>query len=232
MNILQQVKAMVWQNNTCAVCDKHTTADLLCPKCQDLLNSLTNCEQCGFFIADRANHHCAHSDHTAALLTCFPYDSAIKKQLFLLKYHNKPQIAARLAPLLAHRWQNFAHTVHADAIVPVPLHPQRLTERGYNQSTLLAKALTKELHLPIYSNAIKRIANTRPLHSLSAAERHESLKNAFAAGADIDKIKGKNIILLDDIITTGLTIGFCSEVLQKDGVNSVYALAVAGHLVK
>lgn len=233
MNIFQQIKAMVWQNNACAVCNKQPTAALLCADCQALLDGLVSCERCGFFFPVGTDHRCTRHHLADAHITCFPYAADIKTQLFQLKYHNKPQVAARFGSLLAHRWRTFAADhAPAEAIVTVPLHPKRMAERGYNQSTLLAKALTKELHLPIYSHAIERIANTRPLHSLSAAERRASLQNAFVPGADIDKIAGKRVILLDDIITTGSTIDCCAQILKNGGARSIYALAVTGHLVK
>lgn len=235
MDIFKQLRAFIWPNTNCAVCGKPQCRSLLCDDCQNLLNTLTVCPNCGSFTPNGhlSGHYCPHVANVNAVLTCFPYNSALKGRLRLLKYHNRPQIAADIAPLLLQRWQSFAANGYtADAIVPVPLHPARMAERGYNQSHLLAKALAAEVKLPVYANAVKRVKNTRPLHSLNPAERAANLQNAFAPGSDISKIKGKRIILLDDIITTGATVQHCAQILSEGGAVQVYALAAGGHLVK
>lgn len=235
MDIFRQIRAMIWQNNTCAVCGRPQAGALLCPKCRQTLAGLANCEHCGVFIPqDRlAGHHCAPPANPAALLTCYPYATPLKERLFDLKYHNRPQIAAALGPLLAARWQQFADgTLHADAIVPIPLHHSRQAERGYNQSELLAKALARELHLPVWPNAVCRTHNTQALHSQTPTERHQTLRTAFAPGRSIAKVRGQNIILLDDIITTGATMQYTAQILLDAGAANVWGLAVGGHLVK
>lgn len=235
MDIFRQIKAMIWQNNSCAVCGRPQTVDLLCPNCRRTLDDLTLCDKCGFFLPPHlaAGHHCHPTAEVSALITCYPYASPLKERLFSLKYHNRPQIAQALGPLLAARWQSFAASgATADVIVPIPLHPRRQAERGYNQSELLARALAREIHLPVITHAVCRVEYTLPLHSLSPDERHQNLRHAFAPGRDIAKIRGKNIILLDDIITTGATMQYTAQVLHAAGAANIWALAVGGHLQK
>lgn len=235
MDILRQIKDLIWQNNTCAVCGRPRTPDLLCPHCQRTIDALTKCPRCGFLLPPdkAATHKCPAPIEVETLLTCWPYAYPLKERLFNLKYHNQPQIAMNLGPLLGRRWRDFAACrLHADAIVPVPLHPKRQVERGYNQSALLAKALGKELHLPVYTDAVRRVLHTQALHSLSPSERHASLCQAFAPGRDINRVAGQNIIIVDDIITTGATVRYTAEVLHQAGAKSIWALAVAGHLDK
>lgn len=234
MDIFQQIRAMIWQNNTCAVCGRPQAEGLLCSKCRQTLAGLATCKHCGMFIPHRlAGHHCAPPANLAALLTCYPYTTPLKERLFDLKYHNRPQIAVALGPLLASRWQQFAGgTLQADAIVPIPLHPTRQAERGYNQSELLAKALAQELHLPVWANTVRRTHNTQALHSQTPTERHQTLCTAFAPGPGIDKVRGQNIILIDDIITTGATMQYTAYILQDAGAANVWGLAAGGHLLK
>lgn len=236
MSIIQQIKTLIWQNNSCAVCGRTPTADLLCPNCRQMLSNLTPCSRCGFFLPPHSlpGHHCHPPQEVLALVTCCPYASPIKERLFNLKYHNRPQIAQSLSPLLAARWQQFAADSAAapDVIVPVPLHPRRQGERGYNQSELLAKALAGELSIPVLTHAVERVQYTLPMHSLSPNERHQNLSHAFAPGRRIDQIRGKNILLLDDIITTGATVQYSARVLHHGGAANIWALAVCGHLQK
>lgn len=238
MNILEQIKAYIWHNNSCVVCGRQAGGNTLCRTCHNDLGKLVTCPDCGCFspTAQAGTHTCHKNPDLLAVLTCYPYDSALKERLRRLKYHNQPQIATQLSKLLAERWCDFAQCLATNpkpqAIVPVPLHPKRQAERGYNQSELLAKALSHELKLPVFAKAIRRTTNTVALHSLSPKERDLVLKDAFAAGPDIDKICGKNIILLDDIITTGATVKYCAKILQAHDCTNVWALATAGHLNK
>lgn len=235
MNLRREIANLLWPNCTCPICGAKLADDLLCRTCRQTLNGLQNCPHCAGFIPNESceSHSCPRIPETTAMLACFPYTAELRERLRLLKYYHKAQIAATFGNLLAARWRDFATAdAQADAIVPVPLYHARFAERGYNQSELLAVTLGRELQIPIYAHAIKRTKNTKAQHSLTFKERADNLHNAFAAGADLPKVKGKRIILLDDIITTGATIRGCVEVLQAGGAAAVYALAVAGHLSK
>ena len=234
-HIFKQISNLFWHNDVCPVCGRQKDGNLLCAECPALLDGLRTCRNCACFmpVGRYTAHSCAVKGCTQAMLSCFPYMPPLKERLKQLKYYHKPQVAPPFGVVLAKRWQDFAaDTVRADAIIPVPLHKSRLIERGYNQSELLANALAQRLNLPVYTDAIRRIKKTRPQHSLSPAERTENLQNAIAAGADLPKLSGKSVILLDDIITTGATAQACAAVLLQGGAAAVYALAVGGHLQK
>lgn len=237
MNLRREIANLLWPNRTCPICGAPLADELLCRACRETLNGLQNCPHCAAFIprANFAAHTCQRCPEVSAMLACFPYTAELRERLRLLKYYQKAQIAATFGNLLAARWHDFAAAdpqADADAIVPVPLHPARFAERGYNQSELLAVTLSRELQIPVYAHAVKRTKNTKAQHSLTPRERTENLQGAFAAGHDLPKVNGKRIILLDDIITTGATIRGCAEVLLAGGAAAVYALAVAGHLNK
>jgi len=112
-----------------------------------------------------------------------------------------------------------------DVVVPVPLHPHRLRERGYNQATLLAKEVEKALGLPLLEDALLRVRSTIPQVGLTARERRDNVRGAFHC-AD-GNLKGQRILLVDDVCTTGATLEACSLALRQEGVGVVWGLVLA-----
>lgn len=110
----------------------------------------------------------------------------------------------------------------ADLVIPVPIHWSRRFYRGFNQSELLCEAFPREV---VSTKALKRVRATRPQVGLSPDERRQNLRNAFACGADV---AGKKVLLVDDVITTGHTVGECAKTLKNAGVLEVMAIAFAG----
>lgn len=113
----------------------------------------------------------------------------------------------------------------ADVIIPVPLHPTRLRNRGYNQSEVLARALSEKCGIPVRTDILRRIRKTRQQSKLSHAKRRNNLKNAFVA---VQNISGLRVLLLDDVITTGSTVCACAEALRAAGAADVHAISIAG----
>ncbi len=112
-----------------------------------------------------------------------------------------------------------------DLIIPVPLSPFREKERGYNQSALLAKPLAIALSLPYQPYALKRIRNTQSQVELSAAERRINVAGAFKAVPEM--VRGKAVLLVDDVTTTGSTLHECTKALKSGGASAVYCLTLA-----
>ena len=241
-NLWRNLGELLWPDNTCPSCGApmHGAADnLICAACTDKLASLICCPNCLAYVpqANWPQHTCHHygqGEWPQQMLSCVPYAGDVRHRLRLLKYNGKVQLAEPLGRLLAARWRQFAaeNNVQADVIVPIPLHTERLRQRGYNQSELLAKALGKQLGLPVCAGAVCRVEDTRPQHSLTPTAREANVQGAFAAGAAADKVRGKQVILLDDIITSGATMRGAAAVLQQQGAAAVWALAVASHLQK
>lgn len=113
----------------------------------------------------------------------------------------------------------------ADALVPVPLHPTRLRERGFNQADALAETLSKSTHLPVL-RCIERRRFTSTQTRFDRFERMQNLRNAFAMRKNSD-VRGKHLVLLDDVLTTGSTLHECALVLRAAGAESVRAVTVA-----
>jgi ComF family protein len=112
-----------------------------------------------------------------------------------------------------------------DAIIPVPLHRKRLLSRGYNQSTELCRSLARRLERPVISDGLNRIKNTVPQTKLGTVERQENIKAAFDASSI--RVKGKSILLVDDVYTTGATLRECTRTLKRAGTKEVNVLVLA-----
>jgi ComF family protein len=113
-----------------------------------------------------------------------------------------------------------------DILMPVPLHPQRLQEREYNQSLLLAHGLSQHLQIPLQLSCLLRVRATAPQTSLSKKERLTNLHRAFAID-DVSRVKGQRILLIDDVFTTGTTLHECAKTLRKAGSGAIYGLTLA-----
>ena len=138
----------------------------------------------------------------------------------MLKFGNKKYISAELAKMMTDTF--IEEEMCADVVTFVPMTAKEIKERGYNQSELLAEEVAKRLNLPITSTVLK-IKETDKQKRLTAKERRENLKGVFAV-ADKTAIKGKRILLVDDVITTGATVNECSAVLKKAGATKVSSL--------
>lgn len=116
----------------------------------------------------------------------------------------------------------------ADFLIPVPLHRWRLLQRRYNQSAIIAHALTKATRVPTLAEGLKRTRLTPSQGYLKAAERHKNVRRAFAINPRHKKeLQGKTVVLIDDVYTTGATVKECTKALLKGGVGRVHVLALA-----
>ncbi len=113
-----------------------------------------------------------------------------------------------------------------DLILPVPLHPAKLRQRGYNQAVLLARAFFPQQRKLIRTDILLRIRPTAPQTSLSGRARRQNLKKAFAV-KDPARVEGQRIVLVDDVFTTGTTVNECARILKKSGADEVSVLTLA-----
>jgi ComF family protein len=155
------------------------------------------------------------------------YDEAVQMAIKMLKFNDKPRLARPLGELLREQAERELDCGEYDFLVPVPLHRVRWRERGFNQSELL----TREI-LPIFPNAAldRTLIRLRPTHVQSRLrtekERRDNVRGAFGL-REGDYLRGKTVLLVDDVVTTGATILECATVLKKGGVAVVDVLAVA-----
>lgn len=149
----------------------------------------------------------------------FYYEDIFKKAVLDFKFNNKVFYGKSLGIIMADIIKENYCDFHFDIITAVPLHKNRQKERGYNQSEVLAREISKKLNIPYMDTLLKHKDNLVQ-HTLKGKERMKNVKNAYKV---IDKklIKDKNILIIDDIITTGCTIGECAKTLFKGGSNII-----------
>jgi ComF family protein len=154
------------------------------------------------------------------------YDDALLRTITLLKHDAIRPLAAWFGNRLAEVARSNPGTVAADLVVPVPLHPDRLRERGFNQAELLARAVAKRLGLPLDRRAIERRKPRPPKLRLSRHERWQAARGAYAAPAG-RRFDNRRVLLIDDVFTTGATLDACARALRAAGAAHVAALTVA-----
>jgi len=154
--------------------------------------------------------------HAAAL-----YEGELRTAIRHFKFHQRPNLDRPLARLLE---TCLPASLDVDLLVPVPLHPARLRERTYNQAWLLARELGRQRSLPVSHDVLIKCRGTEPQLTLSARQRRENLRGAFVMNKDV---KGRKILLVDDVMTTGVTLDLCSQVLLAGGAQRVEIGVVA-----
>ncbi len=154
------------------------------------------------------------------------YEGAIKKAIHSLKYKGFTPLARVLSSLLADFAGKAVNMRDIDVIIPVPLHPAGLRQRGFNQSRLLCEGISGRYLIPVREKCVQRIRHTRPQSGLNRQKRLLNMRGAFRV-KDTVSIKGKNVLLVDDVYTTGSTISNASGALKRSGAAEVRAVALA-----
>ncbi|MCS6782004.1 MAG: ComF family protein [Gloeomargarita sp. SKYBB_i_bin120] len=155
------------------------------------------------------------------------YQDALKRVLGALKYHGQPELARPLGHYLGDVWLTQGHRLTSEpAVAPIPLHAQKLKQRGYNQAELLARHFCRYVGLPLYPDLLLRQTETQAQHWLSARAREANLATAFALNPQA-RYPRRPLLLLDDIYTTGATARAVQRTLQQAGWSVVGILVVA-----
>jgi len=162
----------------------------------------------------------------------FHYDSeGHRRLLHSIKYFSNPHLGKYLGKMLAEEIKNSGFFDEIDIIVPVPLHWIKRMKRGYNQSAFIAEGIHQATGIPIVTDAVKRIHNNKTQTLLEQHfQRWENVKDVFKLTKP-DKLKGKHILIVDDVLTTGATTVACAQEIMKAGdvKFTVVSLAFAGH---
>ena len=214
----------------CIVCGKEIFSGskyCLCEKCKLELNDQNFCRKCGtviqnmaVFCEDCKNYKPLYNQVRSVLI----YEGKAKKLIRGYKYGNKKYLYKPLGEMMSDCFdrQNW----NIDLILPAPLSQKRLKERGYNQSLLIAQVVSSNHNIPLQQDVLHKIKNTPYQARSTRAERFLQVKGVFLASDEIN-IKGKNILLIDDVMTTGATVDELSRLLLKKGANEVYVLVLA-----
>ena len=215
---------------------------VLCPDCRCLFAPVTSpqCPICGEMFKSRAggDHICSRCLQKRPYFSCIraagQYDGALMGLIHQFKYHGKRRLARPLGALLFHAFMHFPELAAADLVVPVPLHRTRARRRGFNQSALLLARWPawfrhydiKRIEIAADAYMVKRVEKTPSQTGLNREKRQSNLRGAFAAGP-AKHIQDRNILLVDDVATTGATVDECARILKKAGACAVNVLTLA-----
>jgi ComF family protein len=214
----------------CGVPVGETAAVAVCPECEAQIEWVASplCPGCGrvFESRDGADRVCGDCQTEPPPFTraraAALYDGPVARAITGFKFSR--QMA--FLPVMQHWLQQplcLDLVAAADLLAPVPLHPKRIKDRGFNQSLLLARAFPGA---PVEREALVRTRHTMPQVGLKPKERLDNVKGAFAV-TDPARVQGKSVLLIDDLYTTGATVKECAKVLLKAGARRVEALTVA-----
>jgi ComF family protein len=198
----------------CAACGNALTGqeEILCLKCA-LGLPFTRSWQNGYNPA--AEKFLGRIDIVAAhSFLYFTKEGIVQHLIHQLKYGDRQDIAEYLGKMLALQLENAGCFENIDFLIPVPLHPRKKRQRGYNQSLKICKGMEQVIHIPVLQHCLVKIKHTSSQTHKTTAERIENVKDAFAV-RDSKIIKGKNILLVDDVLTTGSTLESCTLTLLK-----------------
>lgn len=214
----------------CLACGARIDAqdEIICSDCEAKISIVSgnNCPKCGAEVSGPICKNCSNEsfafDSTDSL---FRYAGTIKELIHQLKYHGYVSPAGYLSVLLAEYLQSNNEISNYELLCPVPLHRVRKRERGYNQSALIGYAAAQLMNLP-YAQPVIRSHYTRSQTLLSRDKRKKNLHGAFRV-KDPDAVRGKKIILVDDVFTTGSTLNEVAKELKAAGAEKVAAITVA-----
>ncbi len=198
----------------------------ICQKCSDrhvLYANAPHCTTCGypFWGMAEENRSCEHCYHLRPVFsggrTICLFKGPIRRMVHALKYESALYVLEDIAPLME-RNPGMRDFLQGAILVPVPLHPRKLRERGYNQSQYLAEYFCKEANGGTVANLLIRKKDTQSQTGFDLKTRKENLKNAFALAPKMSIDLTFRYILVDDVFTTGSTLNACAAVLRKAGV--------------
>lgn len=224
------------KNISCIICDNPinlTNTYSICKDCFKELHFLKDaCLKCGKPII---NHNLEYEDIATCAycvrrtfyfdraISCIEYNDISKKMILDFKYKNKTYFCRYIAKIMSEKME--LENLKADYLLFVPLHKKRLRQRGFNQSEKIAEDLSDITGIPILK-CIYRNKNTRRLYKLNLKERQDELKNSFHIRDDENLLANKNVILVDDIFTTGSTANEISKLLRLACVNKITILTL------
>lgn len=149
----------------------------------------------------------------------------VSQAIYQFKFHNKRYYGEIFAGEMARQYGKWIRRHEIEEIIPVPLHSSRMRMRGFNQACVLAECLSRELQIPAGKDVVYRIRRTKPQKQLNDREREKNLKQAFGVARQWKA--PRNVLVVDDIYTTGATIHRIAKVLKKAGAQKVYFLTIS-----
>lgn len=213
----------------CSACGKELVEHVrggLCPDCEKTAVKLgTNiCGKCGRVLANEAEFcdTCIRSERAfVRARSCYVYEGAPKRFVYRLKFGGRRYLAAFIAEAMVDRYLDC--DFECDCVVAVPLSAKRKRKRGYNQAELIAEEVSRQLKLPLVSGALVKTKENKSQAKLTRREREDNVRDVYGVVSP-DVFKGRRVLVVDDVMTTGATLGEVARILYKAKARSVEAL--------
>lgn len=219
MNLLNNVLFLVFPP-VCGICEK-TGKSYLCDSCRkNLQNSNIYLNKKDNYIQDNAKYFDFH-------YYLFSYESSIREKIIQYKFQNKAYLSNTFFEFFIKNEKLCRFLkMYYDIIIPVPMSRKKLAQRGYNQSELIASKISRYSKIQLQKDIIIKVKENKTQSTLNKIQRLENIKNVYKI-KNKQKIKAKNILLFDDIYTTGATVNECAKILKQAGAKTVNVLTIA-----
>ena len=200
----------------CGICGK-INQEGLCNKCKVKLQELEESSIININLENKYFHD---------LIYIFKYEGLIRKLILDYKFHEKPYMYISIVAFILKNKTIYEKLQSYDTIIPVPISKKRMKERGYNQSLLIAKKISKDVKIPLQTNCLFKTKNIIEQSKLNKEQRKENIQNVYKL-KNKEILKNKRILLIDDIYTTGSTVNECSKILQQGMPKKIDVLVLA-----
>jgi ComF family protein len=220
----------------CVICDKvlKHKEEHICCGCRNKAETVKEpfCMHCGKPIEYAEDEYCydcaGQTFHTKRGAAVWVYDKHMKQSITRFKYQGRQEYADYYSKEIINHYEAYLREMGTQALIPVPIHKSKLRYRGFNQAELLAEKIGEKIEVPVEKHILVRKRNTMPQKGLTNRERYQNLNHAFTIN---DKYREKcrsmnNVILVDDIYTTGATIEACAGELTNAGIENIYFICL------
>ncbi|MDO9577610.1 MAG: ComF family protein [Candidatus Cloacimonadales bacterium] len=226
-NILSSLIDLLFPR-TCFSCNDRIQNDIICESCLNSLEFLTEvCPVCGAYDQGKTCLICQGNEFQFdKARSVFQFNKMILNLIHDLKYDEMRKVAILFGKLTEDYLREFNPFQSVDIIAPVPLHKVKKRSRGFNQSQLLTAEISRRMNWPHEPNLIQRRRFTETQTKLGRKDRKKNVQDAFSLKAKLN-INNKNILIVDDVFTTGATVNSISSVLRQNGAAKVFVLTIA-----
>lgn len=206
----------------CTLCNQfHKGKHAICGLCTEFMPALgQKCYSCAYPLPDASEAVCGRCikkpPHFDRAVVAYQFAEPLRSLLHRFKYHNGLYLGSFLCHLIENAWESQGDA-KPQCLIPVPMHPSRIKQRGFNQAAILAQLLAKKLRLPCDVFSGQKIINTPPQASLDKEQRKKNLRHAFTS----KKLPYQHVAIIDDLLTTGSTANEFALTLKKAGVHHV-----------